>query len=322
MRVLSLFDGMACGMLAMQKAGVEVEEYHAFEIDGQAIKTALHNFPQIIELGNVFDADFRQFDGVDFLIGGSPCTYWSIAKASGTRETTASGEGWELFKQYLRAIDEAKPHWFIYENNKSMSDDIRESITEQFGFEPHEINSALVSAQNRERLYWVGQRAEDGTYYRVRVEQPTDKGILLRDILDGSEPIGVTGGGKSFVMRCSYEYGQSLGRTMDKGVSTLCAEEVSMDSNYVKRVGEWPKPDGTLGNSKQTRIYGTNGKAVTICGNGGGMGAKTGIYALQVGEPMKVHEAVASGYAVIPEGGVCRYATPNKPNEEGQKDGV
>lgn len=74
-------------------------------------------------------------------------------------------------------------------------------------------------------------------------------------------------------------------------------------NNYVRRIGELPKPDGTLGNSKQTRIYDTNGKAVTICGNGGGMGAKTGIYALQVGEPMMVHEAVASGFAVIPEGG-------------------
>lgn len=194
MRVLSLFDGMSCGMLAFMSAGVQIDNYTAYEIDPYAIETSRANFPQIIQRGDVFKADFREFEGVDFLIGGSPCTYWSIAKASGTRETRASGEGWELFQQYVRAIREAKPHWFIYENNRSMSDGIRASITRELGIEPHDINSALVSAQNRQRLYWVGQRTADGTYHRVKVEQPKDKGILLRDILDGSEPIGVTGG--------------------------------------------------------------------------------------------------------------------------------
>lgn len=90
-------------------------------------------------------------------------------------------------------------------------------------------------------------------------------------------------------------------------------------NNYVRRIGELPKPDGTLGNSKQTRIYDTNGKAVTICGNGGGMGAKTGIYALQVGEPMMVHEAVASGFAVIPEGGCVDLLHPTSPTRRGRK---
>ena len=182
-KILSLFDGMACGMIAMQLAGVEVESYDAYEIDKYAIKTAQHNFPMIKEHGDVFEADFTQYEGVDFLVGGSPCTYWSIAQTK-NRETVASGIGWELFSQYVRALHEAKPKYFIYENNKSMSKQIRASIDEAFGFEAVLINSALVSAQNRQRLYWVGKRNEDGTYSRVNVEQPADRGILLRDILE------------------------------------------------------------------------------------------------------------------------------------------
>ena len=92
--------------------------------------------------------------------------------------------GWELFSQYARALHEAKPKYFIYENNKSMSKAIRASIDETFGFEAVLINSALVSAQNRQRLYWVGKRNDDGTYSQVPVEQPVDRGILLRDVLD------------------------------------------------------------------------------------------------------------------------------------------
>ena len=184
MKVLSLFDGMSCGMLAMQKAGVEVDEYTAYEIDKYAIQTATHNFPQISEHGDVFQADFTQYKGVDLIVGGSPCTYWSIAQKN-NRETEASGIGWELFSQYVRAVKEAAPRFFIYENNKSMSDAIRKSITQTFGFEPVCINSALVSAQNRQRLYWVGKRTADGTYRKVPVDQPQDKGILLKDILDG-----------------------------------------------------------------------------------------------------------------------------------------
>lgn len=152
MKVLSLFDGMACGMIAMLGAGVEVESYDAYEIDKFAKAVASHNFPIIQQHGDVFQGDFTKYEGVDFLIGGSPCTYWSIAQKN-NRETTASGVGWELFSQYIRALHEAKPKYFIYENNYSMSKEIRASIDEAFGFEAVHINSALVSAQHRQRLY-------------------------------------------------------------------------------------------------------------------------------------------------------------------------
>ena len=224
MKVLSLFDGMACGMIAMQLAGVQVESYDAYEIDKYAIKTAQHNFPMIKEHGDVFAADFTQYDGVDFLIGGSPCTYWSIAQTK-NRETVASGMGWELFSQYVRALHDAKPKYFIYENNKSMSKAIRASIDETFGFEAVLINSALVSAQNRQRLYWVGKRNDDGTYSKVLVEQPEDRGILLRDILE----TGVCWRDKSYALDANYYKGGNL-TSLEKqsGHRLMAAEPINV----------------------------------------------------------------------------------------------
>lgn len=183
MKILSLFDGMACGMIAMLGAGVDVESYDAYEIDKYAITLAKHNFPKIQQHGDVFNGDFSKYEGVDFLIGGSPCTHWSIAQKK-NRETTASGVGWDLFSQYVRALHEAKPKYFIYENNYSMSNEIRASIDETFGFEAVHINSAVVSAQNRQRLYWVGKRNANGGYDRVNVAAPCDRGIRVRDILE------------------------------------------------------------------------------------------------------------------------------------------
>lgn len=133
------------------------------------------------------------------LIGGSPCTHWSIAQTK-NRETEASGVGWELFLNYRIARDKYQPDYFLYENNKSMSPAIRAQITAELGVEPVLINSALVSAQNRQRLYWVGRRNPDGTYNQVPVEQPVDRGILLRDILETG---AVTWKEKAYTLRAS-----------------------------------------------------------------------------------------------------------------------
>ena len=396
MKVLSLFDGMACGMLAMQAAGIKVDRYVAYEIDKYAVQTSSHNFPMIEHRGDVFQADFTEYSGFDFLVGGSPCTYWSIAQKN-NRETEASGMGWELFSQYVRALKEAQPTWFIYENNKSMSNAIRESITETFGFEPICINSALVSAQNRQRLYWVGKRNLNGTYSRVRVDQPEDRGILLRDVLDivepfgesngkayaltatywkglpkqkvlekaqrthVAEPVGTNSDGKAFCMTASYQFGVSLHDTLAKSRRSMAAEPVRipeygnedkarpLGANYPNncggfehrmfsenpnkqqvdmvavpvnttadgksqtikaqyqqtsprniccytstfgasgvaepcRVGTWPSEakNQEKHDSQQYRIYSAEGKSVNLCGNGGGMGAKTGLYAIPI----------------------------------------
>lgn len=361
-KVLSLFDGMACGMLAMQKAGVEVEEYIAYEIDKYAIQTATHNFPMIKECGDVFKADFTQYKDIDYIVGGSPCTYWSIAQKN-NRETEASGLGWELFSQYVRAVREVKPKFFIYENNKSMSNAIRESITKTFGFEPICINSALVSAQNRQRLYWVGKRNTDGTYSKVDVKQPEDRGILLKDILNGVadrdksraiigsiertttrehfvknqgqmsfEPVGETKDNKSYCLTSGYSNGsgENIGNyaahTLEKGCKSMVAEPVNitdtgksqtLKAQYYKnsvanfcgytstygatgiaepvaepiRVGALPRPNGELSTSQAMRVYSTEGKSVNLVSGGGGMGGKTGLYAV----PIKVGEVGKGG---------------------------
>lgn len=175
MKVLSLFDGISCGMVALERAGISVERYVAYEIDENAIKVSKNNYPLIEQCGDVTTADFTQYKGFDLLIGGSPCTHWSIAQKSTDRETTASGIGWELFSQYVRALRESGCKYFLYENNKSMSDEIKVEITKNLGVEPIFINSALVSAQNRQRLYWTNIPG---------VCQPKDKGIKLQDIIE------------------------------------------------------------------------------------------------------------------------------------------
>ena len=343
-KVLSLFDGMACGMIAMQLAGVEVESYDAYEIEKYAIKTAQHNFPMIKEHGDVFDSDFTQYDGVDFLICGSPCTYWSIAQTK-NRETVASGIGWELFSQYVRALHEAKPKYFIYENNKSMSKEIRASIDKAFGFEAVLINSALVSAQNRQRLYWVGKRNADGTYSKVNVEQPEDRGILLRDILE----TGIAWQEKSYNLttRCN---GAIPSDTLKRHRHTMVDEPVCVAERgrYIGDDGEVeqhlearndgktntlttvqkdnqvavPIRIGTIENdaknhkfdSQQYRVYSPDGKGVTLCGNGGGLGAKTGLYAV----PMRVREATKRGYVDIEPGECVDLAMPESKTRRGR----
>lgn len=177
MKVLSLFDGISCGMVALERAGIPVERYVAYEIDANAIKISKKNYPQIEQCGDVTTADFAQYQGFDLLIGGSPCTNWSCAKnhtAKVKKELFINeGEGWELFKQYARALEEAKPKYFLYENNYRISQNIVEAITSFLGVQPIMIDSALVSAQRRKRLYWTNI---------PNIQQPEDKGILLKDI--------------------------------------------------------------------------------------------------------------------------------------------
>lgn len=155
MKVLSTFNGISCGRVAFERAGIPVEKYTSFEIDEDANVVAKFNYPNDDYRGDVFAADFTEFKGYDILIGGSPCTYWSISKAGNNRETTSEGFGFELFMQYVRALKESECKWFLYENNASISKEIQKEITKQFGVEPIEINSADFSAQDRKRLYWT-----------------------------------------------------------------------------------------------------------------------------------------------------------------------
>ena len=262
------------------------------------------------------------------LIGGSPCTHWSIAQTK-NRETTAEGIGWELFLNYRIARDKYQPDYFLYENNKSMSPAIRAQITAELGVAPVLINSALVSAQNRQRLYWVGRRNPDGTYSQVPVEQPEDRGILLQDILE----TGTAWQEKAYNLttRCC---GAIPSDTLKRHRHTMVAEPVAIKPlteremdymvgehgkysdrwTYLQKPGEAEKAlcitanvhrgvpynicaepvrIGTIENdaknpnhdSQQYRGYSPDAKSVTLCGNGGGLGAKTGLYATPVGGP-------------------------------------
>lgn len=248
MRVLSLFDGMSCGMIAMMAACIPVDRYDAYEIDKYAITASKHNFPQIEHHGDVFDADFTAYRGYDFLMGGSPCTYWSSAQQSVKKNTGPQGMGWELFSQYVRALYEARPRRFIYENNASMPDDVRQEITAAFGFEPIEIDSARVSAQSRKRLYWAGIRQPDGSYRAAHIAQPEDRMLAVKNILNGAEPTA-----------------RENCRTHRPG-----------------RVGIKPRErDGAITDGQAFIIYSTDGKSPTLKANAGGAAGKAGFYATQ-----------------------------------------
>lgn len=259
------------------------------------------------------------------LIGGSPCTHWSIAQTK-NRETEASGIGWELFLNYRIARDKYQPDYFLYENNKSMSPAIRAQITAELGVEPVLINSALVSAQNRQRLYWAGKRNPDGTYRQVPVELPEDRGILLRDILETGFPLREkgyalqTGHGTTaedaiarrqrnavaepvaikpltekemeYMVRETKDGRNHFGfdyfhdATKDKSACVTANTHKGVPYNVLAE----PVRIGTIENdarnqdhdSQQYRVYSPDGKSVTLCGNGGGLGAKTGLYAVPI----------------------------------------
>lgn len=151
MRVLSLFDGISCGQLALQRANIPVEVYYASEIDKYAIQITQKNFPNTIQLGDVNKIDFTQFIGrIDMVIGGSPCQDLSIAKVN---RKGLKGERSGLFYKFVEAIRIIKPKYFLLENVASMSKEDKEIITKEFKAYPTMINSALVSAQQRKRLY-------------------------------------------------------------------------------------------------------------------------------------------------------------------------
>ena len=292
---------------------------------------------------------------IKILIGGSPCTYWSIAQTN-NRETKAEGMGWELFKNYLIAKEKFKPDFFLYENNKSASQAIKDQIAEEFGVgvDPKVrftyINSALVSAQNRQRFY-VTNFGD--------IEQPEDRGILLKDILEtgvprfekspridanyykggnlsrpecqsglrlmSCEPVGTTKDGKSYCLTSGYSNGsgEKIGNyaahTLEKGCKSMVAEPIRIpeygsdkarpvnahysnncggfehrmfNPNPAKQqvdmiaeplqVGSLPRPNGELSTSQAMRIYSDKGKSITQSAGGGGLGGKTGLYAIPV----------------------------------------
>jgi site-specific DNA-cytosine methylase len=173
MNILSLFDGMSCGQIAINKLGIKYNNYFAAEIDKHAIQVTQANYPKTKQLGDVQFITGQQFDaigGIDLLIGGSPCQGFSFAGKQLNFDDPRSA----LFFEFVRLLKECKPKYFLLENVK-MKKEYQDVISKYLGVEPIQINSALVSAQNRVRLYWTNIPG---------VEQPDDKGILLKDIIE------------------------------------------------------------------------------------------------------------------------------------------
>lgn len=199
---------------------------------------------------------------ITLLLGGSPCTYWSIAQKK-NRETEPSGIGWELFENYLIAKEKFKPDFFLYENNVSASKPIKDEIKRRFDVGESannyiEINSALVSAQNRKRFY---------VHNCGDVGQPNDRGVLLRDILETGTDL--TQNEKAYCLTASYN-GAVAFNTLERKQRTMIAEPV--------RIGD-------IGSTAQAhRVYSCDGKSVTINSGGGGQGGKTGLYACPIDE--------------------------------------
>ena len=175
--VLSLFDGLSCGNIALEKAGIKVNNYYASEIDKYAIQIANKNYPNIIQLGDVTKFDETKLPKIDLLIGGSPCQGFSFAGKQLNFDDPRS----KLFFVYVYMLKQLKPKYFLLENVR-MAKQSQDVISEYLGVQPVKINSSLVSAQNRVRLYWTNIPG---------ISQPEDKGILLKDILldDAEEPM-------------------------------------------------------------------------------------------------------------------------------------
>ena len=268
------------------------------------------------------------------LLGGSPCTHWSIAQTR-NRETKPEGLGWELFRNYLIARERYGPDFYLYENNKSMAPAIRAQITAELGVEPILINSALVSAQSRQRLYWTNIPG---------VELPENRGLILLDVLESGlplhekgytlkanysrasavnalggghfpapmaiEPVNVTTDGKAQCLRATYYKDgirNMVGNTIDR--KTCVATPI--------RVGTIESGTGSEG--QEHRVYSAGGKSKTLCENGGGVGAKTGLYTVPTDCPaLRVAEATAKGYTDILPGECVDLTMPNSKTRRGR----
>jgi DNA-cytosine methyltransferase len=184
MKILSLFDGISIAQQALKNCGITVDEYYASEVDKYAIQITNKNFPDTRQLGDIKNLHFSEGSSMigsfDLMIGGSPCQDLSIAKKD---RKGLDGERSGLFWEFLRIRNEVKPKYFILENVNSMPKAEKEKISESLGVQPIMINAALVSAQTRKRLFWVGKWNGQG-YEKVKITQPEDRGILLKDILE------------------------------------------------------------------------------------------------------------------------------------------
>ena len=243
MNVLSLFDGMSCGQIALEKVGFHVDKYFASEIDKHAIKVAKANYPDMVHLGDVRDVRADDLPQIDLLIGGSPCQGFSFAGKQLNFDDPRS----KLFWEYVRLLRELQPKYFLLENVK-MKQESMDVITEALGVEPIFINSSLVSAQNRQRYYWTNIPMG---------KLPDDKGIMLKDILED----GFVDRDKAHCIDANYFKGGNLKSYFEKHRRQLVFSDEGLC-----HVG-----DADLkGHGYNRRVYHPDGKAPSLCAASGG----------------------------------------------------
>lgn len=254
MNVLSLFDGISCGQVALERAGFKVDNYFASEIDKYAMHVTKKNYPKTVQLGDVSKLNLLDIclGPIDLLMGGSPCQGFSFAGKRLNFDDPRS----KLFFEYVRILEEVKPKYFLLENVK-MRKESQDVITKYLGVEPIEINSGLVSAQNRVRLYWTNIPG---------VSQPEDKGILLKDIvLDNQFTLGAA-------MRGRYDSNgkvkQQIELRKDSKMNALTT--VSKDTILVDRCYQVGTTREIKGFDVVKRVYSTEGKAPTLTTMQGG----------------------------------------------------
>ena len=288
MNILSLFDGMSCGQIALDKLGIKPTNYFASEIDKFAIQTAKKNFPDTIHLGDVTKIqtsgdhlldEFECGHKIDLLIGGSPCQGFSFSGKRLNFEDPRS----KLFFEYVRLLKELKPKYFLLENVR-MAKASQDIISEYLGVEPIIINSNLVSAQNRHRLYWTNI---------PNVTQPKDKGIVLKDILEDYDAIGDehfhSDKAIQYMERGNKKWMQAGSRRADRYTQSPDKEKAfTLTANFHKGV-PYNYFDDTRATSNETtglileghatnlnghdyvkRIYSPDGKAPSLCASSGG----------------------------------------------------
>ena len=262
--VLSLFDGMSCGQQALDRLGIRVNNYYAAEIDKYAIQITQKNYPDTIQLGDVCGVVAKDLPKVDLLLAGSPCQGFSFAGKQLAFDDPRSA----LFFEFIRLLKELKPKYFLLENVR-MKKEYLDIITEHVGgIEPILINSALVSAQNRQRYYWTNI---------PNVQQPEDRGIVLKDILeDYTDDVYLAGE----QLQLNYKGGNQLNpnyksqantiHDIDNKSGTICAGTHGYANGYVPT----PKQVGVAvdvnGHDILKRVYSPDGKSPTLNTMGGG----------------------------------------------------
>ena len=268
MIVLSLFDGCGMAYQALKNLGIKVDKYYSCEIDKYAMQIARKNHPDIIDLGDITHWESWNIEKPDLIIGGSPCQGLSIAGKRLNLEDPRS----KLFFKFMEVLNHYKPKYFVLENVASMKTEVRDIISEYIGIEPILINSSLLSSQSRKRLYWTNIKG---------ITQPEDENVLLKDILedDVDEKYFVSNKAKVYITNIDRLIKKHTQIGGEKGLTLTAKGNNNWTGTFVgtARLGHFNS--GGQGD----RIYDIEGKSVSLSANGGGTGAKTGLYAVSCG---------------------------------------